>query len=818
MVCRAAFAAAALAALVGTGAGAAVGTCAAAGGEGCEGDAVAGASMLQARRHHAKVAMVVDSNSNAKLEASKWAALKKMYQVKKQHRSLVQVKHRNGTDCSACPDGCLVHSMCFLETPDGRPATYGECWNQTGVWCGDLPEGVTPPAPPSALQWCASPDDFNASKPFGFGWCEFYKEIKVHECDEGGCYGWTENNLNGTTTDTCYCYSSGSCEALAGEWHEDTCEIAAMFWERDAMEEANRVGSCDGIQTEWGGALSRELKWQANQCCRNGPATFCEPHAKVRTPCKDIDDFDADKVMYGWCDLPWPNPMKEECEAAGCNHWQWEEYSGCSCEAADTCVAANGTFHGTTCNDQEKWWVDEGEALKQAEAAGSCAGIELPWSEPLDKWAEYNAQQCCKSFPATACADGREDFTTPPPEVSCGPGQGGDDVPDSEEPALTLRQSGKAKGRKSKGTTARSSAAKWASIKQRYQAQRRARSLVALAAATRKVVSLKKNGSVTEECAECTEGCIVGGMCHFEDPMGNAANYSVCFQHFGKWCGDLPAGVTAPEPPSVLQWCKSPEDFNGSKPYGEGFCEFTNATIHVHECDEAGCMGWEDHWSRPGEVIEQCHCHTRDSCHALGGSYNQPTCEDAATYWERTAVQAANEAGSCDGVTMEWGEDLTRAIKWQADMCCESFPATFCDKEPKVRTPCKDSSDFDSDKVMYGWCDLPWPNPKKCACEAAGCNHWSYGEWEGCSCENEATCVAAEGTFHGTTCAENAKWWVDEGDALKEAETAGSCDGVMLPWSESLSNWAEYQAMQCCKSYPKTACAPDAQANETAAA
>lgn len=246
--------------------------------------------------------------------------------------------------------------------------------------------------------------------------------------------------------------------------------------------------------------------------------------------------------------------------------------------------------------------------------------------------------------------------------------------------------------------------------------------------------------------------------------------------------------------------CKDESDFQPEKLLHE-WCEVSsNAT----DCG-AGCQDNGGH----------CHCGTATSCEAAGGKWITNTCgAEFLDSRDRVLIKALNEAAngtSCNDLDVH-GASLTDSISWSAQTCCSSWPGSICNKDAKRMTPCKSSSDFNPDKVMWAYCDFysngaTMPNASTCQAQngCRGDEHW-------CDCSDQSSCEAVGGTWQSHTCQKEIdQWSPEQHEVLQAAEADGTCSGHLLHGHTKLEDLTQWPAQTCCSSYPQTLCFPNVE-------
>ncbi|CAE7883434.1 unnamed protein product, partial [Symbiodinium microadriaticum] len=231
-----------------------------------------------------------------------------------------------------------------------------------------LPATTTTEAPKMDFHPCKSLEDYMPeAKMSEYGWCNVEGKTtpSESECLAANCsaHGYPDHPH-------CHCATEEGCALIGSTWKYHLCKEEMRMYQQGEIytlwEEAKALGTCNGVVTSWHSTLPESMDWPARKCCASWPQTFCDPADTLATPCKDASDFLADHV----------------------------------------------TDDGVTCMDWLQQWWSEYWALKNASAAGSCSGMDLPWGESLQDWVTHPAKQCCASFPATIC-DKDAKFMTP---------------------------------------------------------------------------------------------------------------------------------------------------------------------------------------------------------------------------------------------------------------------------------------------------------------------------------------------------------------------------------------------------------------------
>lgn len=550
-------------------------------------------------------------------------------------------------ECFSCDGGCFIEGMCYHEDPQGNAATESLCSEYSGTWCGDSDGGGTLPPIPQTV--CATDSDFMADSPI-HGWCEMPQVAPSKDvCWHAGCSPYEM----GEGEHGCWCEHQGPCEILGGVFQGNTCEQEMRYWEFEAMNAIVTSGTCVNVSTSWGEEIASAMKWLAQQCCQNYPATLCAPEATIVTPCKDEGDFESDTNMHGWCEYH-TVPQREVCSGAACHFWEDEGsssgYTSCHCETQDQCEAVGGRYKGYTCSDEATNWGEQGDLLRQAQDQGTCDGITMSWGETLEQWVRHPATQCCRSSPANAC---------------------------------------------------------------------------------------NPNARMMTPCKDDADF----------DPEA-----------------------------TLHEWCEM-----STQPSQE-------------LCEEARCNFWADEWN------SGCHCDNEASCTSVNGTYKTQTCSSEANNWDgniHAVLQDAHEAGTCDNQTFEWGESIPDWLRWKAEKCCRSYPATLCEPDAKTMHPCVSDEDYMPEAAVHEWCDYgSIVEPSHETCEDAGF----------CHCHKPDACAHFGGQPRSETCEHSAHHQEDIRGLLKQAHEKGSCDDLRTPWNESLADSVRHTARKCCASYPSTFC------------
>jgi len=261
-----------------------------------------------------------------------------------------------------------------------------------------------------------------------------------------------------------------------------------------------------------------------------------------------------------------------------------------------------------------------------------------------------------------------------------------------------------------------------------------------------------------------------------------------------KCCSSYPATACAPTAVQVTP-CKATSDLKADEVL-HSWCEIPGSPPPKAPCEAAGCSHSE--WESDGIIEMSCHCETQAACESLKGKFQQRTCGqevDGYDFQTRKALQDLGN-GTCAEAWMPWGEAAVDWVRGQADRCCESFPATVCNPEAELQTPCASSEAFNSTAVIHEWCQYNGIEPAYEVCEDLGF----------CHCHTKAACEHFKGTFHTETCGEYARHWDEGGRSLIAAKSAETCEGVETTWGESLESAIAHYAKQCCTSFPSTIC------------
>ncbi|CAK9077889.1 Uncharacterized protein SCF082_LOCUS37334, partial [Durusdinium trenchii] len=187
------------------------------------------------------------------------------------------------------------------------------------------------------------------------------------------------------------------------------------------------------------------------------------------------------------------------------------------------------------------------------------------------------------------------------------------------------------------------------------------------------------------------------------------------------------------------------------------------------------------------------------------------TCGQRLKNWwsEYTAMENATKAGSCDGISLSWGEELKTWVTYPAQQCCQSSPATLCKPHLRNVSMCAAESDFRPQQPISEHCALPGDPPAD-SCTAAGCTvHGTH-----CHCETASGCQAVNGTWHVFTCQSFADGYLTDMHALealiKVADGQATCEETDVHGQNVLDYIAPY-VQKCCSSFPKSICDKTAQ-------
>eukprot|EP00913_Durusdinium_trenchii_P003654 g3381.t1 len=141
-------------------------------------------------------------------------------------------------------------------------------------------------------------------------------------------------------------------------------------------------------------------------------------------------------------------------------------------------------------------------------------------------------------------------------------------------------------------------------------------------------------------------------------------------------------------------------------------------------------------------------------------------------------MENATKAGSCAGISLSWGEELTRWVTYPAKQCCNSSPATLCQPHLRKVSFCAAESDFHPELNVHEWCEHSNGIPDEASCAAAGC---IAHRGTHCECRSASSCQASSGAWRTQTCAENAQWMHDDPvmlEALMAAENGTDCADI----------------------------------------
>eukprot|EP00438_Fugacium_kawagutii_P033733 Skav220013 [mRNA] locus=scaffold947:327214:328182:+ [translate_table: standard] len=178
------------------------------------------------------------------------------------------------------------------------------------------------------------------------------------------------------------------------------------------LNEVENGAICEDVEIH-GHPISGSINWAGEQCCSSWPASLCRKDFKKMTPCAAPSDFEAEKVMWAYCDfyshgLGLPNASV--CQAQeGC---RGDEY-WCDCTDESACTAVGGLWVSHSCGDEiDQWSTEQHELLDLAEQDGTCNGHLLHGHTKLEDVVSWPAQTCCGStYPSTICDKNVEKMT-----------------------------------------------------------------------------------------------------------------------------------------------------------------------------------------------------------------------------------------------------------------------------------------------------------------------------------------------------------------------------------------------------------------------
>ncbi|CAE7573918.1 ispH [Symbiodinium natans] len=236
--------------------------------------------------------------------------------------------------------------------------------------------------------------------------------------------------------------------------------------------------------------------------------------------------------------------------------------------------------------------------------------------------------------------------------------------------------------------------------------------------------------------------------------------------------------------------CKDSADFMPEKEMW-AYCDMYSAGVVVPPADvcnaQTGCYG-DQGW---------CHCEKKEGCVAVGGTWIAQTCAmemDTFSPEQIDALRLADVNGTCVDIYAQ-GMAVADFAGWTAQSCCQSFPASVCNKTLLPQTPCLHDEDFEHNKTQWAWCNL-YPTPTEHDCKAQGCEG---SEWH-CHCEEEESCVALGGQWSEYQCWQDLKWMaatVHEG--IAKAKHQHSCDDIEV-YHSKLEYQVEWLGKSCCSS------------------
>jgi len=595
-----------------------------------------------------------------------------------------------------------------------------------------LPATTTTEAPKKDFHPCKSLEDYMPeAKMSDYGWCNMEGSTipSESECVAANCsaYGYPDHAH-------CHCATEEGCALISGTWKYHLCKEEMQMYQHGETytlwEEATALGTCDGVMTSWHSTLPESIDWPARKCCASWPQTFCEPGGTLATPCKDASDFLADHM----------------------------------------------TDHGVTCMDWLHQWWSEYWTLKNASAAGSCSGMDLPWGESLQDWVTHPAKQCCASFPATIC-DKDAKFMTPCKVAA-------DFTPEQE-----LHSHCEFKSMPDNVTCE----AAGCTYYQEHHYCSCSVEVCSAAGGVWKIHTCAKEQShwplkMHRALQEAAEEGSCGDLEYDGDLQGETQWSSQ------KCCASFPASVCNPTAKRMTP-CESEADFIPTNVLHE-WCE-VNPVPDASTCGSHGCHGDGSY----------CHCSSHSSCASLGGSWKTSTCGEDLGHkdvaWHQAVAQASDD-GTC-GQSRVHDSTVEDAISWSSRKCCASYPANACYKGLKKMTPCKDDADFLPGHFLHEWCEFHGTVPETCG-TTPGC-HAGEG-W--CHCDNYEACTAAGGAWNQRTCDAEIQEWDSKKHLAVQSAATGNCEDV--DWhGQPMSVALQHESSKCCASYPASVCDPTTQ-------
>jgi len=497
--------------------------------------------------------------------------------------------------------------------------------------------------------------------------------------------------------------------------------------------------------------------------------------------CASEGDFMPDRAMSGWCDMQ-TTPSRDECWNEGCMPYDAGEGAHfCYCMNKDPCEALGGVFEGPTCEEEMRYW--EIEAMEAVAASGTCDNVSASWGGSIAEAMGWMAQQCCENYPATIC-DPEARLTMPCKDE-------GDFVPAAFVYGMCEYNTVPERG---PCTEAGCSFWEDESINSTYRSCHcetqtqcdavQGRFTGYTCAQQAGDHSMGQEGGLLRQAAE--QGTCDGLELSWGETLENWVRHPAT-----NCCISSPANVCNPNA-RLMTPCKDDADFDGEAALHE-WCEMgTKPTREM--CEDARCSYWSDEWN------EECHCDNEAGCTQVYGTYRRQTCANEVHDWDggiHASLQEAQDAGTCENQSLDWGETLPDFLRWPAEKCCRSYPATLCEPDAKIMHPCIHDEDFKPEANMNEWCDYgSIVEPAHETCEDAGF----------CHCHKPDACAHFGGQVRGETCEANAHQRGDIRQLLKEAHEKGNCEDLATPWGQPLVDEIRHTARKCCTSYPSTLC------------
>lgn len=385
--------------------------------------------------------------------------------------------------------------------------------------------------------------------------------------------------------------------------------------------------------------------------------------------CKSETNFMPDAPVSWWCNLSYVSRHEEACTAAGCFPVPGL-VDECICFTKSTCEKMGGTYQpAATCKEE---LLDDDEfldALREADAKGTCLGVHMPWGEPLINPVDRMARLCCSDYPNTACAPNAV-VSAPMTATMCK--DSADFLPDAVESGwcnthglLITKESCQNAG---------CDAWEYSSCvgDDNCNTQIRCNCFSEIGCdAVGGTYSIKTCQEFLDALEPAERGLLeraaVMGHCDGLSSHGQAlpSAYSHAMENC---CASYPANMCAPDFtfPSL---CASPDQFKPDETRYHS-CRYPPHTGEptTDNCADAGFCNDSG----------ACSCNSPEACTHFGGTFVYKTCRASIDSGFAKALQLAVDAGTCADAEFADGTPLEQVVDQVAETCCSDYPATLC--------------------------------------------------------------------------------------------------------------------------------------------